>query len=358
MMNEALLREDGARAAEPDRRLSVAPMMDWTDRHERCFLRRITRCTLLYTEMITTGAILHGDRERLIGFDPSEHPIALQVGGSDPEELGTCARIAGEAGFDEINLNVGCPSDRVRSGRFGACLMAEPAVVAEGVAAMSESGLPVTVKCRIGIDGREAYDDLAAFVETVREGGVRSFAVHARIAVLEGLSPRENRQIPPLRYEDVRRLKREMPELEIVINGGIRSLDEATGHLAYLDGAMIGRAAYHDPWVLAAADARIFGVASSGVTRGQVIEDMAAYAEAHVAAGGRLPDITRHMLGLFHQVPGARAWRRHLAENAHKAGAGPEVVLAAAAFVPEEVRGAPPATGGRAGESADGRATR
>ncbi|MGE0650202.1 MAG: tRNA dihydrouridine(20/20a) synthase DusA [Alphaproteobacteria bacterium] len=326
-----------AQAMIPDRRLSVAPMMDWTDRHERFFLRTISRRTLLYTEMITTGAILHGDRDRILGYHPAEHPLALQVGGSDPAALAQVARIAADMGYGEINLNVGCPSDRVQTGRFGACLMAEPTLVAECVAAMGEGGLPVTVKCRIGIDGRERYEDLAAFVATVRGGGVTSFTVHARIAVLEGLSPKQNRDIPPLRPDEVHRLKAENPDLEIVINGGIGSLDEALTHFEHVDGVMIGRAAYHDPWMLAGADTRVFGAPSSLLTRRTAIERMAGYIEDHVSAGGRVSEITRHMLGLFQNVPGARAWRRHLSEHAHLVGAGPEVLLAAAAHVPGEI---------------------
>ncbi len=324
-----------------DRRLSVAPMMDWTDRHERFFLRTITRHTRLYTEMITTGAILHGDRDRLLAYREEEHPLALQVGGSDPAALAQSTQIARDMGYDEINLNVGCPSDRVQEGRFGACLMAEPALVAECVAAMTGAGLPVTVKCRIGIDGRESYDDLAAFIAVVRTGGVGAFTVHARIAVLEGLSPKQNRDIPPLRPDDVYRLKRENPELEIAINGGVHTLEEALAHLAHVDGVMIGRAAYHDPWMLAGADARVFGAEPTGITRRAVIEAMCGYIEAHVAAGGRAADVTRHMLGLFQNVPGARAWRRHIAENAHLAGAGPEVLRAAAAHIADEVLDAP-----------------
>ena len=322
---------------KPDRRLSVAPMMDWTDRHERYFLRAITKRTLLYTEMITTGAILHGERDRILGYHKTEHPVALQVGGSDPSALSAVAKIGAEFGYDEINLNVGCPSDRVQVGRFGACLMAEPQLVADCVAAMAEGGLPVTVKCRIGIDGRESYDDLAAFIATVHRGGVTSFTVHARIAILEGLSPKENRDIPPLRPDEVHRLKRENPELEIAINGGIKSLDEALAHLADLDGVMIGRAAYHDPWMLAKADERVFGEQPSRLTRRNVIDVMCDYIEAHVGRGGRAADVTRHMLGLFQNVKGARAWRRHIAENAHKPGAGPDVLRAASAKVSNEI---------------------
>ncbi|MQA67317.1 MAG: tRNA dihydrouridine(20/20a) synthase DusA [Alphaproteobacteria bacterium] len=326
----------------PDRRLSVAPMMDWTDRHERFFLRTISRRTLLYTEMITTGAILHGDRDRILAYHPVEHPLALQVGGADPEALSRVARIAADLGFDEINLNVGCPSDRVQTGRFGACLMAEPALVADCAAAMGEGGLPVTVKCRIGIDGRERYDDLAAFVATVRRGGVTSFTVHARIAVLDGLSPKQNRDIPPLRPEEVHRLKAENPDLEIVLNGGVGSLDNALAHLGHVDGVMIGRAAYHDPWMLADVDAWVFGATPSALTRRAVIAAMADYIADHVSRGGRAAEVTRHMLGLFQNVPGARAWRRHLSEHAHRPGAGPEVLLAAAAHVPDELLDRPP----------------
>ncbi|HSR55389.1 MAG TPA: tRNA dihydrouridine(20/20a) synthase DusA [Alphaproteobacteria bacterium] len=326
--------------ARIDRRLSVAPMMDWTDRHERFFLRQITRRTMLYTEMITSGAILHGDRERLLAYDPCEHPVGLQVGGADPEALSRCAEIAASLGYDEINLNVGCPSDRVQSGQFGACLMAEPDRVAACATAMIGFGIPVTVKCRIGIDGREDYEDLLAFVEAVRQGGVASFAVHARIAVLEGLSAKENREIPPLRYADVYRLKAECPELEIIINGGIRDLGEAAGHLEHVDGVMIGRAAYQNPWMLAAADRAVFGETGSGPSPDEVIARVADYAEAHLARGGRLSEVTRHILGLFQGVPGARAWRRHLSENAHRPGAGVDVLFEAAAKVPAEIRSA------------------
>jgi tRNA-dihydrouridine synthase A len=327
-------------AAPLDRRLSVAPMMDWTDRHERFFLRQITKRTLLYTEMITTGAILHGDRDRLLKYDPREHPVALQVGGADAEDLSKCAAIAAERGYDEINFNIGCPSDRVQSGRFGACLMAEPARVSDCVAAMGGHGLPVTVKCRIGIDGREDYEDLAGFVATVRQGGVSSFAIHARIAVLEGLSAKENREIPPLRYDDVYRLKADCPELEIVLNGGVLDLDQARAHLDRVDGVMIGRAAYQNPWMLACADHEVFGEPGPGPSPDEVIAVLADYAEAHISAGGRLSEVTRHVLGLFQAVPGARAWRRHLSENAPKPGAGLEVLFDAALKVPAEIRSA------------------
>ena len=322
----------------PDHRLSVAPMMDWTDRHERFFLRQITSRTLLYTEMITTGAILHGDRDQLLGYHACEHPLALQVGGSDVQALAQCTEIAKDLGYDEINLNVGCPSDRVQSGRFGACLMAEPTHVGECVAAMAGSGLPVTVKCRIGIDGRESFDDFLEFVTAVRCGGVGSLAVHARIAVLNGLSAKQNREIPPLRYDDVYRLKEEMPELEVVINGGIKDLPETKVHFAHVDGVMIGRAAYQNPWMLAVADQSIFGEEGAGPSPDEVLERIAEYADEHLQAGGRLAEVTRHILGLFQGVPGARAWRRHLSENAPKPGAGLEVLRQAAALVPAEIR--------------------
>lgn len=322
-------------AAPLDRRLSVAPMMDWTDRHCRFFLRQITRRTLLYTEMVTAGAILHGDRDRFLAFDPAEHPLALQLGGSDPAELAACARIAEAYGYDELNLNVGCPSDRVQNGRFGACLMAEPELVGRCVAAMREAtALPVTVKCRIGIDARDSYEDLLAFVDSVAAlGGCRSFAVHARKAWLQGLSPKQNREIPPLRPAEVHRLKRERPELEVVINGGILSLEAALSELAAVDGAMIGRAAYQDPWCLAEADRRVFGAGEPAPERAEVVARLLPYLEARCAEGVPLKAMTRHLLGLFNGLPGARAWRRGLSQAAHRPGAGPEVVEQAAAQV-------------------------
>jgi tRNA-dihydrouridine synthase A len=305
-----------------NRSLAVAPMLDYTDRHFRWFVRRITRRTLLYTEMVTTGALLHGgDRERFLGFDDDEHPVALQLGGSDPRELADCARLGAERGYDEINLNVGCPSDRVQSGRFGACLMAEPALVADCVKAMRDAvEVPVTVKHRIGIDERDSYEALCDFVGTVAAAGCDAVVVHARKAWLSGLSPKENRTVPPLRYDLVHRLKRDFPGLTIVINGGIESLDAAQAQLGHLDGAMLGRAAYHDPWVLAEADARIFGEAPRQLSRREVAEAMLPYIAAQAAAGVPVSRITRHLLGLFHGVPGARAWRRALSGS----GTGPE----------------------------------
>jgi tRNA-dihydrouridine synthase A len=320
-------------AAKPGRRLSVAPMMDRTDRHCRYFLRLITARTLLYTEMVTTGAILFGDRDRYLAFDASEHPVALQVGGADPGDLAACAAIGAEYGYEEINLNIGCPSDRVQRARFGACLMAEPSLVAECVVAMrAATHVPVTVKCRIGIDDQDSYGDLRAFVDPLAEAGCTTFIVHARKAHLQGLSPKENRDVPPLRYAFVYRLKDERPDLEIIINGGIAFLVEAQAHLAHVDGVMLGRAAYHDPYMLAEADRLFFG-GDDAPPRREVLEAYTGYVEENLAAGVRLPTLTRHILGLFHGQPGARAWRRHIAENAHRPGAGIDVIWAAADHV-------------------------
>ncbi|RKG94552.1 tRNA dihydrouridine(20/20a) synthase DusA [Corallococcus sp. CA053C] len=317
--------------------LCVAPMMDWTDRHCRFFFRQLSRHTLLYTEMVTTGAVLHGKRDRLLGFSPAEHPVALQLGGSEPEELAASARIGEEWGYDEINLNVGCPSDRVQSGRFGACLMAEPDVVARGVAAMREAvRIPVTVKSRIAIDDMEEWPTLEDFVRRVSAAGCTRFIVHARKAWLKGLSPKENRDVPPLRYDLVYRLKAEFPHLDISLNGGVKTLDAAAGHLAHVDGVMMGRAPYETPYLLADADRRFFGGTEAPPTRHEVVDAMLPYIEAQRSQGAPLGAITRHMLGLFQGLPGARAWRRHLSENAHEDGAGPEVVLAAAAKVPRD----------------------
>jgi len=315
--------------------LCVAPMMDWTDRHCRFFHRQISRHTLLYTEMLTTGAVLHGDRERLLGFTPAEHPVALQLGGSEPADLAAAARIGEEWGYDEINLNVGCPSDRVQSGRFGACLMAEPDLVARLVSAMREAvRIPVTVKSRIAIDEMEEWPTLEDFVRRVSAAGCTRFIVHARKAWLKGLSPRENREVPPLRYELVYRLKSEFPHLDISINGGIRTLEATAEHLRHVDGVMLGRAAYETPYVLAEADQRFFGASEPPRDRHAVVEAMLPYIETQRSRGAPLNSITRHMLGLFQGLPGARAWRRYLSENVHTPGAGPEVVVAAMAQVP------------------------
>ena len=318
-------------------RFSVAPMMDWSDRHCRFFHRHMTKRALLYTEMVTAQAIRHGDRERLIGFDPREQPVALQVGGSDPKLLAEAARWGEDFGYVEINLNVGCPSDRVQEGRFGACLMAEPALVAEGVAAMRAAvAIPVTVKCRIGIDDQDEDEDLDRFISKVKATGCSTFIIHARKAWLEGLSPKENREIPPLNYERVYRIKASHPELTIIINGGIASLDEAEAHLAHVDGVMLGRAAYHTPWILARVDHRLFGEAPSPLTRADIVQRMKPYIAAELAKAPGLARITRHMLGLFHGEPGGRLWRRVLSENAHRRGAGVEIVERALSSVTEQ----------------------
>jgi tRNA-dihydrouridine synthase A len=307
-------------------------MMEWTDRHCRYFLRQISRHCRLYSEMVTSTALLRGDPERLLGFHPAEHPLALQLGGSDPGELAQAARLGAAFGYDEINLNLGCPSDRVRSGRFGACLMAEPERVADCVAAMTASvTVPVTVKTRIGIDDQDSYEALAAFIERLAGAGCRRFIVHARKAILKGLSPKENRSIPPLRYDVVYRLKNDFPGLTIVLNGGIRHLEEAALHLGHVDGVMVGREAYHNPWVLSRVDARFFADPGEVADRALIVERMLPYIERELSAGTELKHITRHMLGLFQGVPGARAWRRHLGEHAPRAGAGPEVILDALA---------------------------
>lgn len=314
------------------RRFCVAPMLDWTDRHERYFLRLISRHAVLYTEMVTTGALLHGDSHRFLRHHPAERPLALQLGGSDPGEMTACARLGEAAGFDEININVGCPSDRVQSGRFGACLMAEPQRVADCVAAMRAAvSVPVTVKTRIGIDHRDSYEALLEFVTTVAQAGCRSFIVHARKAWLQGLSPKENREVPPLHYDRVYRLKQDLPGLEIVINGGIKTLEAAERHLQQVDGVMMGREAYQNPYVLAEVDRRLYGDPHPVPTREEVVQALIPYIERELAEGVYLSRITRHILGLFQGQPGARAWRRHLSEHAHRPGAGVEVLTQALA---------------------------
>lgn len=319
-----------------DHRLCVAPMMDWTDRHDRYFLRLISRHTRLYTEMVTTGAILHGDRSYLLSYDPAEHPVALQLGGSEPAELARCARIAEEWGYAEVNLNVGCPSDRVQSGRFGACLMAEPELVAEGVAAMRAAvTIPITVKTRIGIDKRDSYEELLRFVDGIARAGCQVFIIHARKAWLTGLSPKENREIPPLRYDVVHRLKADLPHLKIILNGGLISLEQIARQLTLLDGAMIGRAAYQNPYLLADVDRRFYGATPPPPSRHQVIERFLPYVEAQLARGVPLTAMTRHIFGLFQGLPGARAWRRHLSEQAYRRGAGVEVIEAALRQIPK-----------------------
>jgi tRNA-dihydrouridine synthase A len=306
-----------------DHTFSVAPMMDWTDRHCRAFHRRLSRRARLYTEMITAEAIRHGDRARLLGFAAEEHPVALQLGGADPASLTEAARIGADFGYDEINLNVGCPSDRVQGGQFGACLMAEPERVAACVDAMRAAvSIPVTVKCRIGIDDQDAETDFARFIETVANTGCNTFIVHARKAWLKGLSPKENREIPPLDYGRVYRLKAARPDLTIVINGGIGSLRDARAHLAHVDGVMLGRAAYQTPALLAHVDRDVFGDAAPPVTRANALMALRPAVAQHLAAGGRLHAVTRHVLGLCHGLPGARGFRRLLSEEGIRPDAG------------------------------------
>lgn len=301
-----------------NRRVSVAPMMDYTDRFCRYFLRLISQHTLLYTEMITTGALLHGDSQRFLAYDNTEHPLALQLGGSDRDALAACARMAGEAGYDEVNLNCGCPSDRVQTGSFGACLMKTPQLVAEAVAAMVDAtAIPVTVKNRIGVDEMDSYEYLRDFVGIISERGCNTFIIHARKAWLKGLSPKQNREIPPLQYPMVHRLKEDFPSLEIIINGGITTLDEVAAQLEHVDGVMIGREAYHNPWLLADVDRRFYGASAQIATREDVLRAFIPFAEEEIKKGVRLGHMTRHILGLYNGQPGARKFRRFLSENAH-----------------------------------------
>jgi tRNA-dihydrouridine synthase A len=320
--------------SKPDHTFCIAPMMDWTDRHCRFFHRLLTRRSLLYTEMITTAAVRYGDRARLLGYDPAEHPVALQLGGSNPAELAESSEIAEALGYDEVNLNVGCPSDRVQEGRFGACLMAEPQLVAECVVAMkARVRIPVTVKCRIGIDEQDAEEALESFASMLEAAGVDALVVHARKAWLQGLSPRENREVPPLDYDRVYRLKGTHPALTIVINGGISDLESAARHLKHVDGVMMGRVAYQDPWRLLAVDERLFGDPAPSADPRSAIEGFIPYVARELQRGVRLSAVTRHVLGLFRGVPGARAFRRHLATEAVKPGAGLEVLHEAVALV-------------------------
>jgi tRNA-dihydrouridine synthase A len=316
------------------RRFSVAPMMDWTDRHCRFLHRLLSRRALIYTEMITTAAIVHGDHTRLLGYDSAEHPVALQLGGCDPRALADCARIGAGLGYDEINLNVGCPSDRVQEGRFGACLMAEPALVGDCVAAMKAAvAIPVTVKCRIGIDEQDPKHSLEAFATAVEQAHVDALIVHARKAWLKGLSPRENRDVPPLDYDRVFRLKAAHPKLQVVINGGVAGVEQAASFLDRVDGVMMGRAAYQEPWRLMTVDPLIFGDAPPFAQAKAAVQAYVPYIERELARGTRLASMTRHMLGLFRGVPGARAFRRVLATEAVKPGAGVEVLTEALAQV-------------------------
>ena len=311
-------------------RFSVAPMMDWTDRHCRFFHRLLSRHALLYTEMVTTGALIHGNRHRFLQFNDAEHPLALQLGGSNPYDLAICSKMAEDYGYDEVNLNVGCPSDRVQSGRFGACLMAEPELVAECVAAMQQSvSIPVTVKSRIGIDDRDSYQELAHFIATVANAGCKTFIVHARKAWLSGLSPKQNREVPPLRYDVVFQLKQDFPKLEIILNGGITSLDQAEALLKNVDGVMLGREVYQKPYLLADVDNRIFGTSYDPVPREQILMLLIPYIQQELKGEARLNSISRHILGLFHGMPGARGWRRYLSDHVGKIGADENVLLEA-----------------------------
>ena len=312
----------------------VAPMLDWSDRHCRYFHRLLSKQLILYSEMVTTGAVIHGDRHRYLTFNTQEHPIALQLGGSSAKDLAECSKMAEDYAYDEVNLNVGCPSDRVQNGRFGACLMAEPELVAACVAAMQAAvELPITVKSRIGIDDRDSYEELTHFIETVAKGGCKTFIIHARKAWLSGLSPKQNRDVPPLRYEIVQQIKRDFPHLEIIINGGITTLLQAQELLQSLDGVMIGREAYHNPYLLMNVDRDIYQQQSPLKTRHEVVLELIPYIQEQLANGVRLHSITRHILGLFHGVQGAKAWRRHLSIYGPKAGANENVVLQALELV-------------------------
>ena len=320
--------------------VSVAPMMGWTDRHARYFLRLITKHTLLYTEMVNTGALLHnrqkvGEQKRFLAFHDDEHPLALQLGGSDPQALAQCTAMAEDAGFDEVNLNIGCPSDRVKSGNFGACLMASPELVADCVSAMKDKvKIPVTVKCRVGIDDMEGYQPLENFINIVVAGGCDTFIVHARKAWLQGLSPKQNREIPPLEYDYVHRLKSENPELNIVINGGIKSIEVTHQQLEHVDGVMIGREAYYNPYILACVDQDFYGNHDSVIkSREEIVNQMCDYIDSEVSKGTELHSMTRHILGLYHGCRGAKAWRRHLSEQAHAPGANSSVLKAALTHV-------------------------
>ena len=304
---------------EPSRRFSVAPMMDWTDHHCRYFLRLLSKHALLYTEMVTTGALLNGDSARFLRYHEAEHPLALQLGGSVPADLAACARMAQDVGYDEVNLNVGCPSDRVQNNLIGAVLMGHPQLVADCVKAMRDAvSIPVTVKHRIGINGRDSYEQLCEFVGTVREAGCSSFTVHARIAILEGLSPKENRDIPPLRYDVVARLKADFPDLEIILNGGIKTLEQCHEHLNAFDGVMLGREAYHNPYLLAEVDQQLFGSTAPVISRAEALSALRPYIAEHLHNGGAMHHITRHVLGLGTGFPGARRFRQLLSVDIHK----------------------------------------
>lgn len=315
-------------------RLSLAPMMDRTDRHFRYFVRLISSKILLYSEMITTGALIHGDRKRYLQYDPIEHPVALQLGGSNPNDLKTCSKMIEDEGYDEINLNVGCPSDRVQANKFGACLMFEPELVAECIHEMQSAvSIPVTVKCRTGVDDKDNYEDLYNFIETVSKAPCNTFIIHARKAWLSGLSPKENREIPPLNYQTVHQIKHDFPNLNIQINGGFNELSEVIEQLKHVDGVMIGRAIYHNPYMLAAADSLIYKTETQAKTRTEIMEQMMIYIEQELHSGTKLSNITRHILGLYHNQPHSRLFRRYLAENAYREDADTAVLKTALGFV-------------------------
>ena len=311
-------------------RFAVAPMLDWTDRHCRYFHRLLTQNALLYTEMVTTGAILHGDQQRFLDFNTAESPVSFQLGGSCPEDLARCAQLIEAYGYAEVNLNVGCPSDRVQKGRFGACLMLEPNLVADCVQAMREAvTIPVTVKCRIGVDEQDSYEVLVGFIQTVAEVGCKTFIVHARKAWLKGLSPKQNREVPPLCYEVVYQLKQDFTDLMFILNGGITCLQQSQQILQQLDGVMVGREAYHNPYLLAQVDNQLYGASGVLKSRHEIVQQLIPYIDDYIEQGGRLHSVTRHVLGLFHGVAGARAWRRILSEQAVKKGATSSVLLEA-----------------------------
>jgi len=302
----------------PAHRFSVAPMLDCTDRHARFFLRLLTKRSLLYTEMITTGALIYGDRKGFLAYNQEEHPVALQLGGSDPAHLQQCTQMAYDSGYDEVNINVGCPSDRVQKGMFGACLMKQADLVSECVQQMKQVPIPVTIKSRIGVDDHDSYENLVEFIDKTSQAGCQTYVIHARKAWLKGLSPKQNREVPPLDYPRVYQLKQDFPELEIIINGGIEDFNAIDEHLTKVDGVMLGREAYYNPFMLAEVDQRIYGDTQPTATRESIIEQIIPYIEAQVSEGARLKHITRHILGLYRGIPGARLWRRHLSENAHK----------------------------------------
>ena len=312
------------------RKFSVAPMLDWTDRHCRYFHRLLSKQALLYTEMVTTGALIHGDKDRFLQFNAAENPLAFQLGGSNPNDLALCAKLVEAYGYDEVNLNVGCPSDRVQNGSFGACLMAEPALVADCIDAMVQVvSIPVTVKSRIGIDDKDSYAGLVHFIGTIADKGCKTFVVHARKAWLKGLSPKQNREVPPLDYERVYQLKRDFPHLEIIINGGITTLEQASELLTHVDGVMVGREAYQNPYILAGVDNLFYGDIKEALSRQEVVRLLIPYIQEQLALGLRVNTVSRHILGLFHGEQGAKGWRRHISENVCKPGADESVILRA-----------------------------